>query len=894
MIIQTATSPITLRSDTVPLSQASQPKSLEGLKTALVAHARKSRSVLFAGSGVSARVGLPTWGVLLTKLADVCRVYGDADSANLILSKVKNLDYLGAATVYRLCQHIPEGERLNEVRKLIERKIEEQELDKLESLFQLGFSGCATTNYDRVLHQAYARFYKSAALQLELNDSSLRNGAFHKDFFIARLHGKIEQPDTLVLDAISYSNLESNHDYAEFLVSLLTSRPCLFIGFSFADPAISRVLAVYAQRVGPNFPELHTALIPDDQEQSLGKALRRVNINILTYDSAESHADLWRAIRLAADQQKVASPEAAKPKLEMGEKFSTFKRFIAFGYSQLKAKDGAAPLIEISQEGIVLSLIEESGTKGIVDEELARKFAEVLKITSPDAKKICYQTVARLFCDGALNRKNEKLTLSKQNENELARQLRLLATSVSNRMTVICGIQSEQVNITSIEEVIERIFLVRAWDLAAFYAGASIGYPPDLDSAISEVTDSVGAKLKLGSPAAVKVAVAELLERPTKDEAKSLAEIGRAAFSLQVMFSSPHSTSFQKYSLPQKLYLDSNVLLPLLVEGHPFNKLYTNVVDRLLRVSRENRINTKVCVGGHFINEVVSHRLAAVKFYKELGLKNKEALEKYITFQGLHHGNVFVAAFAVYSKRGGKRDFINFLKEAAPYENERQLKLFLQGKKYTVESHEKLALPNFARFKTLLVSGYKKGYWGFEEDKQPILVEHEAIQLSIMSLDLEKKIRSVFVTADLRLTNVIYSDSFLRGLSGTILSNWGFVGVMDLLVGTKIDSASFSRLVWSSPRTSEHQRIRDYFIQRALQSYDAAIIAKMPDIIDDFVAEADDNRKQMRLNLNDGDDIVKTTRINEFLDRYEEKFFELMKEQIEKEHRSRKVETSNA
>jgi len=74
-----------------------------------------SRAIIFAGAGVGARVGLPTWPQWLRHLAGVCRKYDDPLSADLIERRVTEGDFLGAAVIYKSSKHIPTGAKLTEM-----------------------------------------------------------------------------------------------------------------------------------------------------------------------------------------------------------------------------------------------------------------------------------------------------------------------------------------------------------------------------------------------------------------------------------------------------------------------------------------------------------------------------------------------------------------------------------------------------------------------------------------------------------------------------------------------------------------------------------------------------------------------------------------------------------
>jgi hypothetical protein len=149
----------------------------EELGTTIAKFVSDPRSVLFVGAGVGCRVNLRTWTDWMGKLAKICREYGEGLAGDLIVSRISQGDYLGAATVYKTCRRIPEGERLSRMAESFRYGTDELPLDRLQTLVSLPVSGIVTTNYDRSFHDAYAKFRESSAMPLELRDATLRNGA---------------------------------------------------------------------------------------------------------------------------------------------------------------------------------------------------------------------------------------------------------------------------------------------------------------------------------------------------------------------------------------------------------------------------------------------------------------------------------------------------------------------------------------------------------------------------------------------------------------------------------------------------------------------------------------------------------------------------------------------
>lgn len=856
----------------------------EELSKALLAQARSPRNVLFAGAGVSARLGVPTWRPLLLKLADVCKELGDTASGAFIESKLDDNDLLGAAAVYKLSKRIPAGERFKRFVQLLNPAIEDAALEKLRPLMELGFTAVVTTNFDRVIHNAYSFVHRRTPLLLELDDDSLKAGANLSEFFVARIHGRIEKPEGIVFDEYSYSKLEKDPIYLDFLINLLTQRPCCFVGFSFADPAIAQVVGIYKEKFGPSrFPELHRAILPATAPSDLIALLGSANIQTLFYDPVDDHRNLWHAIRLAADSKRFSTPQIAGSDISLDQNFARFKRFAAFSFAQLTTREVQAPLIETTKRAIVLSVIENGGPKGRDDTDYHRETAGLLHISIDTAKDFFVDAASGLIAAGFVERKAGKLLLRKKLENPLEARLAGLALALIDRVRVLTSHRLSASDAGAIAQIIEKVFLARAWDLAAYYAGAKIGYPADISLSIERILSEEETRKRISAVKAIGLALNDLLQRPTDAESITLAEIGRAAFAVQLLMSAPRQSTFARYILPTRIYFDSNVVMPAIVDGHPMQPLYRAVVRRLVEASSVSKNRLELFVAYQFINEIVAHRELSIQTVSELDLEDPKRMRQHVAIVGAHHGNVFVSAYGVEVGRAERPiGFSEFLARVAPYTNERELGEYLRAKGYEVIIQDPSKLENFEKVKTLLQNGYAHGDLRANDRKEAVLVNHEAAQLAALMQEVEKGEHSLFVTADLKLTNVIYTDNYLKRLSGAIVTNMGFVGMVDLLMGANVDSQSFSRLVWASPVAADEVRIRDFLLQRALAAYDESLLRRMPEVLDETIRIAKEEVDRRGIKLRESSDVAELVKARDVLDRMENYFFERMREAMDK------------
>ena len=849
------------------------------------------KPVLFSGSGVGKPVGMPLWPEYLDHLANVCEAYKDVLSAQLIKQNVAHGNLIQAAGIYQLCSAIPDGERLKELAKPFTEHIEDAKLDLIKPVFELPFGAVVTTNYDRSQHDAFARARQRAPMQLELDDGTLRGGALRTGFFIAPVHGRAELPQSMVLFPNTYEQLDQNQIYKDFLLTLLNERPCLFLGFSFVDPAIRHVLTLYEKQAGPAYKTLHCALLPGDSSNELRQLLMKLNIHTHFYDPNESHRGLWRALNKAQARYKggIAAPEPIPLATPDSARYSTLHRYFAFAYAQQRTSKELRPLLQQAREGLMLAKIRECGDDGISEAKLLAGIKDTLHLSQDETLALVRDSLARLLAEGTVRKMGENYFTGGPEPELLTRHLATLVSGVANRMKVREGIVLPTTDQTMVREGLERIFILRAWDLAAHYAGGGAGYGTDLNGVVHEVLADLAKSKAASELAAMERSVINLLTAPSDREAEHLAEVGRTAFGLQLVLSTPRQALLQRHSLPQIVYFDASVLLPTLVPGHPLRPVYRDAIKRLREAANQAGTRCELIVGRPFLNEIVSHREIALRLVRAQRLERPESLNRIISFYGAENVNVFVSAFATHVAKaqatGHKPPkFADFLNQVAPYQDENALAAYLQKTGIQVVAIDFRTKNNvqFIHVFNPLTSSYEKKSYDPISPKKKVLVQHEATQLVQLQLDAQSGNRSVFVSADRGLRRALLASPELRYFAGMVIPPEGFVGLVDIMVGLKADRRSLARLIWAAPRKDAEQATRDYLVRHALKQMDAAVASQMPDVIDRVVNRARQQIEDANFDMTSAHDVEDVARTARFMDRLEEDFFDNMKWWMEK------------
>jgi len=267
----------------------------------LIQSIKNNKCILFVGSGLSAKVkrssnkGLPLWGSFLEELL----VWSKSKNAMFwngpeeIEAIIKKGNYLLAAQELQECISLGEfAEFLNSVFR--DKKVIPTETHK--NIFKTPFRAILTTNYDTLLEGAYALTHegqmpiKFTQEDLQTISSPLRS----EDFFLFKIHGDIDRPESIVLGSKSYNQiLFRTPEYLHFLETLFTTHTVLFIGFSGNDIDLDfvtdRLATIYSRTLNK-----HYILLPNDKYNLTEKRrlLLDKRLEVIDYEKDTSHSQV--------------------------------------------------------------------------------------------------------------------------------------------------------------------------------------------------------------------------------------------------------------------------------------------------------------------------------------------------------------------------------------------------------------------------------------------------------------------------------------------------------------------------------------------------------------------------------------------------------------------------
>ena len=270
---------------------------------------------LYAGAGLSAQAGLPTWQALVRGLLDW------ATREQLVDAKLA--ESLRGALSARLWDLVADGivSALRGREELLHGYLRQAFLapsprppQAHRLLSQIPFCAALTTNFDDLLERTFAD--RRAPTYTQRDADALLQALTRRDFFIVKLYGTLAQPESVLLAPAQFRDALAGYSlFSKFIESLFVSRTILFIGSSLAG--------IESYLSGINFqgasPHGHYALVDVAGAAWEAKAealLRRYNIQVLPYSPKAGYPEVAVFLDKLAQAVKTRSAGAPAPSTE--------------------------------------------------------------------------------------------------------------------------------------------------------------------------------------------------------------------------------------------------------------------------------------------------------------------------------------------------------------------------------------------------------------------------------------------------------------------------------------------------------------------------------------------------------------------------------------------------
>lgn len=365
--------------------------------------------VLYAGAGLSARAGLPTWNTFASGLLDWAvsnRFIDEKHSESLRMTLRQGDNDLVVDNIVSQMQAENRDKWLDYLKKVL--------LDPAPPLPEshrimkkIGFNAVLTTNFDDLLEKTFISDDSAYNVFTHVDTEPLLDNLTKREFFILKLHGTLQRPETVLLAPSQYEDsIAGNLPFSEFMESLFFSRTILFVGASLEG------IETYLE--GINFrgyiPHQHYALAAVSGTAWEAKAemlKRRYGIQVLPYTLSKDHPEVDEFLeKLAKESKKELDRKKVSSQFMRGKdrKTGRLKRVLLQNigtFDELELDLEARWNILLGDNGVGKSTILKAIAVGICGDE-SQLFAHRLIKSGQNEAKIVLETdrkkyVTKLF-----------------------------------------------------------------------------------------------------------------------------------------------------------------------------------------------------------------------------------------------------------------------------------------------------------------------------------------------------------------------------------------------------------------------------------------------------------------------------------------------------------------
>ena len=605
---------------------------------------RERRLVLVAGSGLTRDAGLPDWHGMVSSLCD------DLEASSFVSPEVATAARVLATTnlassIQVLLSQAPRRAVSAKLRTLLTPNTDSK---VVASLAAWKLRGVITTNFDRETERLVpptAYRLSNSEATLKLVTTAIGGGVP----FVWKLHGDIddelEASDPKVAQGGPFMVL-SNADFSALVqgdrgrqilagvLSVLQTYPVAFLGYSLSDPDINVLLAwlsANCQFVHPSW-----FICRKGERGPLPGNVQRLEA-VSEWTELVEWVESLTALA-ARTMPSRAAPSRAPSSVTTREAYLAISRYLA----DLEAP-GAAERV------LAAALFDElAGLKAFDLSLISSRVATMVGVGPVLATSLAQATVRLLVDYELVTRDGNIIQVREQAGSKLqvrgeagwSRERDEFFRSATKRLPA--GVPSLN---NSIRNAMEATLLDLCAELGEAMAewvsrgvGGEVGWP--------DFTDRL--RLRLDNDEDMRLADSLLhliLLNPRDAEIPYLYRLLSATFLANTVRLNPVAAAQLRESLSvYELYLDANVLLPLVVTDHPNHAVTRSVVEESLRAG------VKMVVLTPLLNEVHSHRELARRDLRDLGgdFKQLSAIAGALGSRT----NVFIQGFLRYRPHG--------------------------------------------------------------------------------------------------------------------------------------------------------------------------------------------------------------------------------------------------
>lgn len=343
----------------------------------------QGKVVPFIGAGLSAPFKVPTWSMLITKIAKKYAT-GEFDFVyKAVVYKLNLNDYWGAVDQLKDFLNLTDQDIQSEVVSLIRANkitLEDNSKHNYLDIAKLSCNLYLTTNYENLLYE----YVKCENLPIQMRDVDFSAQDLFDSKRILHLHGYVSNPGSIVLSRSSYDELYKNDKYENLLKLVTGTKKLLFMGFSFDDQFIRQLIKDHKDYFKGNH-----YIILDNPSEGKVKELKEVyGLITIKYNSEQStHSDgirkiLAKMMELNNDEDTITQNQKKNSDVILGAQITDMQQNIEDNlfYKKLQIEGVDSALLDLSSAFYVAAevYIRELKNSGMSIEVINAVLAKVL------------------------------------------------------------------------------------------------------------------------------------------------------------------------------------------------------------------------------------------------------------------------------------------------------------------------------------------------------------------------------------------------------------------------------------------------------------------------------------------------------------------------------------
>jgi len=576
------------------------------------------KCVLFAGSGVTRDAGLPDWAGLVRKLHVQLVKEGKLDSkySSLITDFYESRRLVPAID---MIMNLARREHIIQIMRTVLIPSKQSAVCDIAKV--LGFMGIVTTNYDHVLDSIGPQHAARLTNSLEkLKQVSTAVG--YRNRFLLRIHGDIDDgldpSDPLVGQGGPFMVI-STGDYAalvqgarrEALIlamhSILQDYSVLFLGYSFSDPDVNRIFQFLTQHCKFAHPSWYVGL-KGDSKLNLPENVQGV-FELTSWDDLPRWLNTLSKMTLKVRQEAKKEGQEQQTPITLSD--SERRAFLAL--SQYLAD---LQTTDLAEKVLTSAMLEEIGNLNEFSLEwLSKNIGKLIEV-GPVLAEALAEAVGRYLKLMKLVESSSENNFKVIRSTVTTLKERAQAEWQKDRDSFYRSITKKLGNAPSPEYTMKLDSLLQ--DLCINFGQGMAewvhrGIGPELEwQRINEVVDR---QFAVREDARKTKSVLQLVfNHPTEEEIPYLYRLLGASFLANSVRLDPSAASILKSALSlYELFLDTNILLPLLIEEHDD----CSSMRAIIQESRDAGV--KLYVIEQMFDEMCGHRDIAVRTFNEYG-----------------------------------------------------------------------------------------------------------------------------------------------------------------------------------------------------------------------------------------------------------------------------------